>query len=95
MQHLDEGTVRECFNSSDELYEVLRLTTQAGAYEVVQTIHDGLHQYIVVQYRYDRDVNLGEQSFSLDNIVGGELFTNPNSAKLRVMEFLTHANLTA
>lgn len=82
MQHLDAGTVRECFNSADELYEVLKLTTQASAYEVVQTTHDELHQYIVVQYLNGR-------------IAGGELFSNPDSAKLRIMEFLTHANLTA
>lgn len=96
MQILDVGTVKDMIVSADELYEVLQLTTQRKAYEVLQVRHDDLVQHVVIRYAFNHEEHsMAEVSYSVDNIVGAILTDGPDHAKLICLEHVMNADLKA
>ena len=95
MNTIDAGTVKEMIDLSDELYEVLQLTTLEAVYEVLQVRHDDLTQFVLVHYTFDKELSMAEQSYSLNKVVAGIVYATEAEAKLEAVNRLMMANLNA
>ena len=96
MTTLNAKTARDCIQSADELYEVLMLNTQDKVFEVLQVTHSGsVTRFLVVEYEFNKDVNMAEQVHGLFNIKQAELFDNAADARTRVVELVMQANFNA
>ena len=95
MQTIDKETTQEMFHLSDELYEVMQLKTQDAAYEVVQVTHDELIQYVVSTYSVNRDENMSDWVFELNNITSSVVFATEQEARTYVLTLLMQARLAA
>jgi hypothetical protein len=95
MQAIDAPTTREMFTLADELYEVMQLNTLKAAYEVVQVRHDDLTQFVVTEYSVNPDDNMSQVSHALNNIKSSMIFPDADEARVKVIELVLQATLSA
>jgi hypothetical protein len=95
MKTIDQGTTKEMFNLSDELYETVQLKLQDRAFEVVQTTHDELIQFVVSEYRVDPDKSMTNWGFKSSDIVKSCVFSDEVEAKAFLLRIVMSANLKA
>lgn len=95
MQIIDQATTKEMFDLADELYETLQLKLQTVAFEVVQTKHDDLIQFVVSKYSVNLDENMTDWKLGLNFIIGSCVFKKESEAKAFLMNEVMHANLKA
>jgi hypothetical protein len=92
---MNPKTAQDCIHSADELYEVLMLTTQDKTFEVLQLTHNYEVSWLVVEYQFDKELCMGEQKRTPIHIVQAEYLKSAADARVRVMELVMQADLSA